>query len=137
MAGSKSDLYEIEILKMTTGQNATLPVAVTAGANGPWVALYTAAPSDAGGGTEVTGGSYARVDSKGKWAVPSAGSVANNAVVTFATASANWGTVSHFGLHTAITGGSLLMWGDLTATKAVNNGDTASFAASALTLTED
>ena len=136
MAGSKSDIYEIEILKMTTGQTPSGIFTLTA-VIVPWVALFTAAPSDAGGGTEVTGGAYARVTSAGKWAVPSAGSVTTNAVITFPTASANWGTVSHFGIFTLVTGGSLLMWGDLTATKAVNNGDTASFASGALTLTED
>jgi hypothetical protein len=101
------------------------------------VALFTVAPSDASAGTEVTGGSYARVDSKGKWAVPAAGSVSNNAVITYPTASADWGTVVAFALMTALSGGSQTMWGTLTASKAVNNGDTASFASGALTLTED
>jgi hypothetical protein len=38
---------------------------------------------------------------------------------------------------TASSGGSILMWGALTTSKAVGSGDTASFASGALTLTED
>jgi len=133
--GSKSDVYEIDVLKATTGQATTI-LTTTALAN-VYVALFTAAPTDSSAGTEVTGGSYARVDSKGKWAVPSAGSVSTNAVVTFPTATADWGTIVGFALMTALSGGSQTMWGTLTASKAVNNGDTASFASGALTLTED
>jgi hypothetical protein len=133
--GSKSDVYEIDVLKATTGQATT--IISTTPLTTVYVALFTVAPSDASAGTEVTGGSYARVDSKGKWAVPAAGSVSNNAVITYPTATADWGTVVAFALMTALSGGSQTMWGTLTASKAVNNGDTASFASGALTLTED
>lgn len=78
MAGSKNDYYELEILKWATGQTNDLGTAPT-----PYLALYTTAPTDAGGGVEVTGGSYARHDSSGKWAAPSAGAVANNAECAF------------------------------------------------------
>jgi hypothetical protein len=135
MAGSKSDVYEVDVLKATTGQATT--ILSTTPLTAVWIALFTTAPSDSAAGTEVTGGAYARQDSKGKWAVPSAGSVATNAVVTFPTASANWGTVAAFAIMSASTGGAILMWGDLTASKTVNSGDTASFASGALTLTED
>jgi hypothetical protein len=134
--GSKSDAYELEILKLTTGQATTL---FTSTPMTPFLALYTADPTDSAAGTEVTGGSYARVacSSSSKWAAPAAGSVTTNAVVTFPTATANWGTVTGFALMSAVTGGTMLMWGSLTAAKVVNNGDTASFAAGQLTLTED
>lgn len=129
---SKSDYLELEVLKWCTGQTNALGTAPT-----PWVALYTVAPTDAGGGTEVSGGSYARVNSSAKWAAPSAGSVSNNAVITFATATVAWGTVVAFGLFDASTAGNLLRWASLTASKVVGVGDTPSFAASALTMTED
>jgi hypothetical protein len=139
MAGSKSDVYEVDVLKATTGQATTI-LNTTALAN-VYVALYTVAPSDSAAGTEVTGGSYARVDSKGKWAVPAAGSVSNNAVITFPTATADWaagGTqIVAFALMTALSGGSMLMWGTLTTAKNVLSGDTPSFAVGQLTLTED
>ena len=132
--GSKSDVYEVDVLKATTGQATTI---LTTTPITPWIALFTTAPTDSTGGTEVTGGSYARVSSAAKWATPAAGSVATNAAVTFATASASWGTVTSFAVMTASSGGSILMWGTLTASKAVGSGDTASFASGALTLTED
>jgi len=132
--GSKSDVYEVDVLKAVTGQATTI---LTTTPITPWIALFTTAPTDSTGGTEVSGGSYARVSSAGKWAAPSAGSVATNAAVTFATASASWGTVTSFAVMSASSGGSILMWGTLTTSKAVGSGDTASFASGALTLTED
>lgn len=92
-----------------------------------YVALFTAAPSDAGGGTEVSGGSYARVavqtGASSAWDAASGGATANTGVITFATATANWGTVTHIGLFDASTSGNLLLHGALTASKTVNSGD--------------
>jgi hypothetical protein len=97
-------------------------VAVT-GHAAAYVALYTAAPSDAGGGTEVSGGSYAR-QLAGLSAPSPAGVSANAADITFPTATANWGTVTHVGLFDAVTAGNLLMWSPLDVNKTVNDGDT-------------
>lgn len=132
MAGSKNDYFELEILKWATGQVNDLGSACT-----PYIALYTGAPSDPGGGTEVTGGSYAREDSSGKWAAPSAGSVSTNADITFTQATADWGTVLAFAILDAVTGGNFLYWADLTASKVVNSGDTFKFPSGNITLTED
>lgn len=113
------------------------------------VALYTAAPGETGGGTEVSGGSYARVSNNpanANWngthgttsgASSGTGGVISNAgSLTFPTPSANWGTVTHMGLLDATSGGNLLIYGALTASKTVNNGDPApSFAATALAFT--
>lgn len=115
-----------------------------------YVALYTAAPSDSGGGTEVTGGSYARVAITANltnWSgtqgagttVASSGTggrSSNNGAVTFPAPTANWGTVSHFAILDASSGGNFLFHGTLTASKTVNNGDAApSFAADDLGIT--
>lgn len=117
-----------------------------------YFALLTAAPSDSGGGTEVSGGSYARVavnSTLANWAgTQSAGSTtassgtggqtSNNAAITFPTPSANWGVASHFGIYDAPTGGNLLYWVALTNAKTINNGDPApAFAIAALTVQED
>src|SRR5574341_928044 len=75
-------------------------------------ALYTAAPSDAGGGTEVTGGSYARVSKTNnatEWPAAVGGSKSNGTAHNFGTATADWGTVTHVGVFDATT--NLLMWG--------------------------
>lgn len=114
-----------------------------------YVGLLTSAPSDAGGGTEVSGGSYARASissSLANWAgSQSAGSTtassgtggqtSNNVAITFATPSANWGTVTHFGIYDAVSGGNLLFWGALTITKTINQADTVTFPAASLSIT--
>jgi len=117
-----------------------------------YVGLYTTNPTDVGGGTEVSGGSYARVQvasSLANWAgTQSAGSssassgtggtTSNNNAITFPTPSGNWGTVTGFGLFDAVSSGHLLVWGALTTNKTVNNGDPAPlFAAGALTFQID
>lgn len=114
-----------------------------------YVGLLTAAPSDAGGGTEVSGGSYARVavtSSLANWAgTQTAGSTtassgtggqtSNNAAITFPTPAATWGTVTHFGIYDASSGGNLLFWGALTISKTINQADTVTFPAASLSVT--
>lgn len=113
------------------------------------VALFTAAPGETGGGTEVSGGSYARVSNNpanANWngthgnttgaSSGTGGQISNAGAITFPTPSANWGTISHFGVFDATTSGNLLIYGALTTAKTVNNGDPApSFQAAALTVT--
>jgi hypothetical protein len=104
-----------------------------------YVALFTAAPSDSGGGTEVSSGSYARVSiarADAQWNAPgTAGLIDNVNAITFPTATGSWGTVTHVGIFDAATAGNLLMWGALGTSKAVGIGDTFSFAAGALDIT--
>jgi hypothetical protein len=103
-----------------------------------YVGLYTAAPTDAGGGTEVSGNNYARVATAGAdWAAASGGATSNANAITFPTPSGSWGTVTHFGIFDASTAGNLLWWGLLTTSKTIGSGDSASFAAGALDLTDD
>lgn len=117
-----------------------------------YVALFTANPTDTGGGTEVSGGSYARVavtSALANWAgTQSAGSTvassgtngttSNNGTVTFPAPTANWGVITGFGIFDAASSGNLLIYGALTISKTVNNGDAApSFAAGALTFQID
>lgn len=113
------------------------------------VALFTAAPGETGGGTEVSGGSYARVSNNplnANWVgthgtttgdSSGTGGVTSNAgILTFPTPSASWGTVTHQALFDATTSGNMLIYSALTVSKTVNNGDPApTFAANALTVT--
>lgn len=135
MAGSFSDYLEAAVLNHVFG-------ATSYSAPGTlYVALFTAAPSDSGGGTEVTGGSYARVAvTNNTTNFPNASgtsptSKSNGTTITFPTASASWGTVVAFGIFDASSSGNLICWADLTANKTIASGDTASFAASALAIT--
>jgi len=141
-----SDYLENKIIDwLLRGQAFTPPATV-------YAALLTAAPSDSGGGTEVSGGSYARVavsSSLANWAgTQSAGSTtassgtggttSNNNAITFPAPTGNWGVCTHFALYDASSSGNLLAWAALTASKTINNGDAApSFAAGALTLQID
>lgn len=106
-----------------------------------WVSLHTADPLDTGAGAEVSGGSYARVQRDpldANWSAASAtdGLTDNVAVITFPAPSANWGTVTHFGIWDASTAGNLICHGALTASRIINNGDAAPvFAAGALDIT--
>lgn len=99
-----------------------------------YVALFTAAPSDAGGGTEVATGSYARVTVTDGWTVV-AGDAENTADITFPTASANWGTITHVGIFDASISGNLLFHGALTTPRTVNTGGEAKFVAGDFTIT--
>lgn len=104
-----------------------------------WIALYTAAPGETGGGTEVSGGSYARVQVAAGFAnfegtngettnVDSAGTggaTQNRNAVTFPAPSANWGSVTHFASLDASSAGNFYFYGALTVAKTVNNGDPA------------
>lgn len=134
MAGSFSDFLENELLDHVLGNAAyTAPATV-------YIALYTAAPTDAGGGTEVSGGSYARLsvtNNATNWPAASAGAKDNGVALTFAAATASWGTVVAFGIFDAVSAGNMLLWADLTTSKTINNGDTAQFNANDLDVTLD
>jgi len=78
-----------------------------------YVGLFTAAPTDAGGGTEVStsgGTNYARTPIT--FAAPSGTppAVENSADVVFPVAAASWGALTHIGLFDAVSGGNLLDW---------------------------
>ena len=101
-----------------------------------YVALFTAGPSDAGGGTEVSGGGYTRVNHDA-WDVASSGATQNTTVVTFPKATSGWGVVTHVGVYDAATGGYLIAWAALTVPKAIDQDDTAEFPAGAIDITLD
>jgi hypothetical protein len=102
-----------------------------------YLAAYTAAPNNAGGGTEVGGGvgysrlavamsltSFSGTQAAGSTAASSgtAGRTSNNATLTLATPSGAWGTVGWLAFHDASSGGNLLFWGAMAAAKSVGVG---------------
>ena len=133
MAGSFSNFLENELLDHVFGAAAyTAPGTV-------YFAAYTAAPSDAGGGTEVSGGSYGRFSiTNNATAFPAAasGSKTNGEPITWPEATANWGTVVGIAIFDAPTGGNMLAWCDFTGV-AINTGDVLEVAAGDLTITLD
>ena len=89
-----------------------------------YVALFTTATADDGTGTEVSGGGYAR-QLVGLSAASGAGGLTSNAAdITFPTATADWGTVTHIAIMDAATAGNMIMHSPLDASKAIAAGDT-------------
>ena len=104
-----------------------------------WVALFTVAPTSSGGGTEVTGGGYARqslANNSTNWPAASSFTKANGAAVDFGTATANWGTIVYGAIMDASTSGNVLYFGPLTASKTINTDDGFKIPIGGLTLTE-
>lgn len=86
-----------------------------------YVALFTSDPTDAGSGTEVSGGSYARTAVT--FGAPSNGVSTNSAAVEFPTCTSSWGTITHIGIMDALTTGNLLYHTALTASKVIDVDD--------------
>lgn len=102
-----------------------------------WVALYTTDPTDAKTGTECTGTNYARQQVTA-WDAPASRATQNTNAITFAQAGAGgWGTASHIGILDNSSGGNLLFYGQLTASKLISEGVTFSIAAGDLDITLD
>ena len=112
---------------MTNG-SATRPTAW-------YVALYTVAPSDSGGGTEISGNGYAREAVTFAAATSPGGTTSNTNAVSFTASGGNWGSITHIGIHDAVSGGNLLWHGAMTASKTVNDGDTLEFSIGNIDLT--
>jgi hypothetical protein len=105
----------------------TSPATVYAG-------LFTTDPTDAGTGSEVSGGSYARKAIT--FAAPSNGVTTNSAAACeFDQATGSWGTITHFAIFDALTTGNMLYYGALTTSKTISSGDVFKFATSSVTVT--
>lgn len=125
MADAKTNYAEALVLDwLLTNSAVTRPTAW-------YVALFTAAPGETGGGTESTGGSYARQSAT---FTRSGQTVSNAGVLSFANMPAS--TITHFAVFDAVTSGNMLYHGPLTASKTLDAGDTAQFAIGALTISE-
>ena len=85
-----------------------------------YIGLFTAAPGETGGGTEVSGNGYTR---KSIAFATSGDTTSNNAAVEFPTATGTWGTITHVGIFDAATSGNLMVYATLTASKTVASGD--------------
>jgi hypothetical protein len=120
--------------------NAMINAALCATAFTPpttvYVALFTATPTSAGGGTEVSGGAYARQSAAFTTSSGTTDATSNSANVTFPVATANWGTITSFALFDAATGGNMLYFGNLTANVTINTGGQFQFASGGISVSE-
>lgn len=114
-----TDYLENEVLDHILGEGArdyTSPSTL-------YIGLFTAVSNgETASVTEVSGGSYARAAVN--FNAASGGNATNNGDVTFTTATADWGTVTHVGIYDASTAGNLLIYATLDTSKTVSNGDT-------------
>jgi len=128
---SFSDYTENLVLTwLFTTSSATRPTAW-------YVGLFTGAPSDTGGGTEVSGNGYARV-ATGTMSVSGTTptTATNGSAIEFAAASGgNWGTITHAAIFDASSGGNLIAWGALTTSRTINDGDVFRIPAGSLDVT--
>lgn len=133
MAG-KSNYLENKILNyIFNGGSFTAPTNV-------YIALYTVAPTDAGGGTEVSGGSYARAAiacNTSEFPTTTTGIITNANDIAYPQASANWGSIVAFAIMDASSGGNQLYWNNITPPKPVNINDFLVIAAGQLEIEED
>ena len=110
-----SNYLENEILDHILGTGAyTMPSAV-------YVGLSTGSFGDDNSGTELSGGGYARVAAT--FNAAASGTADNASAIQFSAATGSWGTVSHFGIFDASTGGNLLIHGAFTTAKTIASGD--------------
>ena len=85
-----------------------------------YLALFTGAPGETGGGTEVSGGGYARQTVA---FTTSGNTTSNNAAVEYPTATANYGTVTHVAVFDASTSGNMMAYAALSSNKTIETGD--------------
>lgn len=130
--GSFSDYLEDELLDHVFGKGSYTPPTI-------YIALSTADPLDDGSGlAEPSGNGYARAQTAGTdWNAASGGAIDNANAIAFNEATGSWGTVTHFALMDAASGGNVLVHGVLSASKSIGSGDTAEFAAGDLDVSLD
>ena len=123
-----SDFTENLALKfLLTNTTATRPTAW-------YVALFTTATSDAGGGTEVSTSGTAYSRQAISFTVTN-DTATNSSTITFSAATANWGSIGWVAIYDASTGGNQLFHGAVTTAKTIESGDTFQISSSNLTIT--
>jgi len=127
MAGNLTNYLENKLIDHFLGTTSySMPADV-------YIALFTVAPSDAGGGTEVTGGSYARQIAT--FTAASSGATSNDSNVDFTGMPA--ATTVAIGIFDALTSGNMLLYGTLTTNKTTDAGDTLRIATGDLDISID
>ena len=131
-----SDYMEEAVLTGLLGGTA-----ITLSSGKPYIGLLTTAPTDSSSGSECTGGAYARVQvgdtNQGDFVVSTTGSATNSAEFRWADATDNWGDISHVALFDSATSGNILLYGNLTSSVSILQGDIFKIPASGFTIQMD
>lgn len=99
-----------------------------------YLGLFTAAPGEAGGGTEVSGNGYTR---EAVTFTVSGNTASNDAAIEFPTATGSWGTITHAAVFDASTSGNMIAYASLAASKVIDTGDVLRVPANDLDITLD
>lgn len=113
---SLTNSFETSVLTWLLTAGTPSPVRPTAW----YLGLFTAAPGEAGGGTELSGNAYAR---QAITFTVSGDTASNSAALEFPAATANWGTITHVAVFDALTVGNMIAYATLTASKLIETGD--------------
>ena len=130
MAGLSNYAEDLVLDWLFTANSATRPTSW-------YVGLYTVAPGEGGGGTEVSGNAYARQSATFTVSGTAPTTAENSVAIEFPTATGTWGTIVAAGIFDASTSGNLIAYADLTASKTIQSGDVLRFNAGTLTITLD
>ncbi len=130
MAGLSNYAEDLVLDWLFTTNSATRPTSW-------YVGLYTVAPGEGGGGTEVSGNAYVRQSATFTVSGTAPTTAENSVAIEFPTATGNWGTIVAAGIFDASTSGNLIAFADLTASKTIQSGDVLRFNAGTLTITLD
>ena len=127
---SLTNSFETSVLTWLLTASSPSPARPTAW----YLGLFTAAPGESGGGTELSGSSYAR---QSITFTVSGNNASNNAAIEFPTASGSWGTITHVAVFDASTSGNMIAYASLTASKTIDTGDVLRVPAGDLDITLD
>lgn len=130
MAGFTNYAENLVLTWTFTSSSATRPTSW-------YVALYTVAPGESGGGTECTGTSYVRQSATFTVTGTAPTTASNSVAIEFPTAGGSWGTIVAAAILDASTSGNMIAFADLTTSKTIDTGDVLRFNTGALTITLD
>jgi hypothetical protein len=125
---SLSNIFETTTLNwLFTATSVTRPTAW-------YIALYTVAPTDGGGGTEISGNAYVR---EAVAMSVTGDNATNTGAIEWPTATGTWGTIVAVGVFDALSAGNLIAYGNLTVSKTITSGDVFRIPAGDLDITMD
>lgn len=126
---AKTDYLEDAILDHVLGGSSYSAPATT------YLALFTSAPGEAGGGTELTAGGFSYARQAISWGSASGGSISNDTQIDFTNTPE--ATITHVAIMDASSGGNMLYYGSLSSSISTSAGGQVSFEIGELTVSED
>lgn len=130
MASSFTNLLEDEVLNRYFRNTTVLAPAATV-----YLAFYSTAPGESGGGTELVGDGYTRMSVT--FGAPSGGVISNTADILFPTATPSGWTIAGAAVLDAASGGNMLAYDAFAVPVSIPAGERANIAAGACVVSLD